>query len=104
MDLWGDVHVLSSHLPALVSLPPMQTSTNAPWGSISAVAMLDVTTCTGPTSVNVKTDTRVTDGTVCVSKSCPRLSFLQEIGGCLEAIAEEDGGDNSYGRHEFPTC
>lgn len=42
---------------------------NAPWVSISAAASHGVTTYTGPTSVNVKTDTRATGCVVCVSNA-----------------------------------
>lgn len=39
----------------------VMTSTSAPLDSISAAAMLDVTTYMGPTSANVKMDTRGMD-------------------------------------------
>lgn len=61
--------------PSTCFSAPMQTSTSVPWGSTSAAALPDVTTSTGPTSVNAKMATRATDGTVCVSKSCPAHVF-----------------------------
>lgn len=39
----------------------VMTLTSAPLGSTSAAALLAVTTYTGPTSANAKTDTRATD-------------------------------------------
>lgn len=74
------VHSVLSRVPPLVFLPPTQTSTSVPWGSTSAVALPDVTTSTGPTSVNVETATRATDGTVCVSKSCPGARVFRKYG------------------------
>lgn len=43
------------------------TSMSVPWGSTNAAALPDVTTSTGPTSVNVEMAMRATDGTVCIS-------------------------------------
>lgn len=74
------VHSVLSRVPPLVFLPPTQTSTSVPWGSTSAAALPDVTTSTGPTSVNVETATRATDGTVCVSKSCPGARVFRKYG------------------------